>query len=36
MKVVGFREFGNPEVLDVMNLPDVTPGSGEIKVENYA
>jgi NADPH:quinone reductase-like Zn-dependent oxidoreductase len=36
MKAVGFKEFGDPEVLEVMNLPDVAPGKGEIKVENYA
>ena len=36
MKAVGFREFGDPEVLEVMNLPDVAPGNEEIKVENYA
>lgn len=36
MKAVGFKEFGDPEVLKVMNLPDVAPGKGEIKVENYA
>ena len=36
MKAVGFREFGDPEVLEVMNLADVVPGDGEIKVENYA
>ena len=36
MKAVGFKEFGDPEVLEVMELPDVTPGHGEIKVENYA
>jgi hypothetical protein len=26
MKVVGFKEFGDPEVLEVMKLPDVTTG----------
>tara|TARA_B100001063_G_C16758218_1_gene554387 strand:+ start:682 stop:1623 length:942 start_codon:yes stop_codon:yes gene_type:complete len=36
MKVVGFKEFGDPEVLEVMKLPDVNAGHGEIKVENYA
>ena len=36
MKVVGFKEFGDPEVLEVMKLPDVTAGHGEIKIENYA
>ena len=36
MKVVGFKEFGDPEVLEVMKLPDVTTGHNEIKVENYA
>ena len=36
MKVVGFKEFGDPEVLEVMKLPDVTAGHDEIKVENYA
>ena len=36
MKVVGFKEFGDPEVLEVMKLPDVTAGHSEIKVENYA
>ena len=36
MKAVGFKEFGDPEVLEVMSLPDVTVGIGEIKIENYA
>jgi NADPH:quinone reductase-like Zn-dependent oxidoreductase len=36
MKAVGFKEFGDPEVLEVMKLPDVALGKGEIKVENYA
>ena len=34
MKVVGFKEFGDPEVLEVMKVPDVTAGHSEIKVEN--
>jgi NADPH:quinone reductase-like Zn-dependent oxidoreductase len=36
MRAVGFKEFGDPEVLEVIKLPDVAPGKGEIKVENYA
>ena len=36
MKAVGFKEFGDPEVLEVMELPDVTPGNGQIKVENFS
>jgi NADPH:quinone reductase-like Zn-dependent oxidoreductase len=36
MRAVGFKEFGDPEVLEVIKLPDVATGKGEIKVENYA
>ena len=33
MKAVVFREFGNADVLRVEELPDPTPGAGEVLVE---
>jgi NADPH:quinone reductase-like Zn-dependent oxidoreductase len=36
MKAVGFKSFGGPEVLEVMDVPEVYPGSGEIRIRNYA
>ena len=29
MRAVGFKEFGDPEVLEVMDLPEVSAGPGE-------
>ena len=33
---VGFKKFGGPEVLEVMELTDNAIGSDEIKIQNYA
>ncbi len=30
MKAVGLMKFGGPDVLEVMELPDPHPGSGEV------
>lgn len=32
MRAVGFREYGGPEVLEVVELPDPEPGPGELRV----
>ena len=32
MKAAQFSRFGGPEVLDIVNLPDPHPGSGEIRI----
>ena len=36
MKAVGFKKFGGPEVLEVMEFSDNAIGSDEIKIQNYA
>ena len=36
MKTVGFKKFGDPEVLEVIEFPDNEIGSEEIKIKNYA
>jgi len=36
MKTVGFKKFGDPEVLEVMEFPDNEIGSEDIKIKNYA
>ena len=36
MKAVGFKNFGDPEVLEVMDIPEVSAGEGEIRIRNYA
>ena len=36
MRVVGFKEFGDPEVLEVMDIPEVYASQGEIRIKNYA
>ena len=36
MRAVGFKEFGDPEVLEVMDIPEVSAGPGEIRIKNYA
>ena len=36
MKAVFFKSFGGPEVLEVMEVPEVIPGLGEIRIRNYA
>ena len=35
MKTVGFKKFGDPEVLEVMEFPDNEIGSEDIKIKNY-
>ncbi|MCX4728853.1 NADP-dependent oxidoreductase [Streptomyces sp. NBC_01306] len=32
MRVIGLTEFGGPEVLRVIELPDPVPGSGEVRI----
>ena len=36
MRAVGFKNFGGPEVLEVMDLPEISAGKGEIRIKNYA
>ena len=36
MKTVGFKKFGDPEVLELMEFPDNEIGSEDIKIKNYA
>ncbi len=36
MKTIGFKEFGDPEVLEIMEFPDNVIGSEEIKIHNHA
>ena len=36
MRAVGFMEFGGPEVLQVIDVPEVHPGQGEIRIKNHA
>ena len=36
MRAVGFMEFGAPEVLQVIDVPEVHPGPGEIRIQNHA
>ena len=36
MRAVGFKEFGDPEVLEVMDIPEVSACQGEIRIKNYA
>src|SRR5215469_10378292 len=32
MKAVGITEFGNPDVLHIVDLPDPQPGPGEVRI----
>jgi NADPH:quinone reductase-like Zn-dependent oxidoreductase len=32
MKAVRFRQFGGPEVLEIVDLPDPHPGSGQVRI----
>ncbi|MFF4186645.1 NADP-dependent oxidoreductase [Streptomyces sp. NPDC001691] len=32
MKAVGFHRFGGPEVLEMIELPDPRPGSGQVRI----
>ena len=36
MKAIGYEEFGGPEVLHVVELPDPVPGPGEVRVRVHA
>lgn len=36
MRAVGFTEFGGPEVMGVVELPDPEPGPGEVRVRVHA
>ena len=36
MRAVGFKEFGDPEVLEVMDIPEVYASQGEVRIKNYA
>jgi NADPH:quinone reductase-like Zn-dependent oxidoreductase len=36
MKVVGLMEFGSPEVLEIIDLPEPHPGPGEVRVRVHA
>ena len=36
MKAVQFREFGGPEVLELVELPDPVPGPGQIRIRVHA
>jgi NADPH:quinone reductase len=36
MKVVGLRQFGGPEVLEIIDLPEPHPGPGEVRIRVHA
>lgn len=36
MRGVGFFKFGGPEVLQVIDLPEVHAGAGQVRIRNYA
>ncbi len=36
MRAVGFYEFGDPDVLQVINLPPVYAGPGQVRIQNHA
>tara|TARA_X000000368_G_scaffold113265_1_gene88316 strand:+ start:213 stop:1151 length:939 start_codon:yes stop_codon:yes gene_type:complete len=36
MKAVGIRKHGGPEVLEVLEVPEVQAGPGQIRIRNYA
>ena len=36
MKAIGIMEHGGPEVLEVIEVPEVQAGPGEIRIRNYA
>ena len=36
MRAVGFFEFGGPEVLQVLDLPEGQPGTGQVRVRVHA
>jgi NADPH2:quinone reductase len=36
MKAIGLMEFGGPEVLQVVDLPEPQPGPGELRIRVHA
>src|SRR3954471_22975992 len=36
MRAIGLTEFGGPEVLRVMELPDPVPAAGEVRIRVHA
>lgn len=36
MRAVGITEFGNPDVLHIVDLPDPQPGPGEVRIRVHA
>ncbi len=36
MKAIGLSEFGGPEVLEVVDLPEPEPGPGEVRIRVHA
>lgn len=36
MRAIGLTEFGGPEVLKVVELPEPEPGPGEIRIRVHA
>lgn len=36
MKAIGVREFGGPEVLEIVDLPEPPPGPGEVRIRVHA
>ena len=36
MKAIGLTEFGGPEVLKVVELPEPQPGRGEVRIKVHA
>ena len=36
MRAVGLFEHGGPEVLQVVGLPSVDAGTGQVRIRNYA
>jgi NADPH:quinone reductase-like Zn-dependent oxidoreductase len=36
MKAVGFREFGGPEVLEIVEIPEPQAGPGEVRIQVHA
>ena len=36
MRAIGYRTYGGPEVLEILDLPEVHAGPGEVRIRNYA
>jgi hypothetical protein len=36
MKAIGLTEFGGPEVLEIVDLPEPEPGPGELRIRVHA